>query len=84
MTRVVEEETVMRLSAGDEPVHGANDVCTSGSTRGILLVIRENDHIVVSKSISLVQKRCQIPDIVDAPFEFIRGAGIIDTDQQRL
>ena len=67
----MKEKTVVGLSASDEPMHRTNNICTSRSAGGILLVIGQNDHVVVSKSIALVQKRLQIPDIVDATFELI-------------
>ena len=65
-------------------MHRANNVCAGGSAGRTLLVIGQNDHIVITKSVSVFQKRCQIPDIVNTTLELIRSAKVIDTDQQSL
>src|SRR5271156_3522408 len=84
MTRIMKEKTVVGFSVRNKPMHCANDIRTRRSTSGILLVIRQYDHIVISKSIPLIQKRLQIPDIVDTTFKLIRCARVIYPDQQRL
>jgi hypothetical protein len=78
----VEEERVVWTSVLDEPVHGPQDILLSGLAHGVLLVIRENDHVLALVAKVLDEVCRHVPDVVDTPPELAALVEVVDADQQ--
>ena len=84
MTREVDEERIVWLSISDEPMHGTQDVGLGRYTHGILLIVRQNDHILAAIPVSLMQEGGHVGYIVDTTVQFVGLTKIVDPDEQRL
>lgn len=78
----MEEERVVRARVLDQPVHGPQYVLLGWLAHGILLVVREDDHILALVPKLLDQVGRHIPDVVDASPQLAALAKVIDADQQ--
>ena len=65
-------------------MHCAQDVRFCGLAHGVLLVIRERDHVLALVPKELVQVCAHVLDIVDAATELAPLAKVVDTNQQRF
>lgn len=80
----MEEERIVRLGILDEPVHSPKNVSLGGLTHGVLLIIRQDNHVFASVSEVLVQVGGHVLDIVDTSAQLALLVEVVDTDQQRL
>jgi hypothetical protein len=80
---VMQEEAVAGLGIGDQPVHGADHIGFSRPTNRIGLVVCKSDDIIWSKAMVL-DKLLDVLDVVDAAFQRLLGANIVDSDQKGL
>ena len=84
LTRVVEEKGVVRTGILDQPVHGAQDVGLGRLAHGVLLVIRQQDHVFAGVAEVLVEVGGHVLDVVDAAAQLPFLVEVVDTDQESL
>ena len=65
-------------------MHGLHDVLFGRLASGVLLVVRQDHHILAFVTESLVQESRHVLDIVDAPSQLPPLAKVINTNQQGL
>jgi hypothetical protein len=84
LTRVVEEERVVRPGVLHQPVHRAQDILLRRLANGVLLIVGQDDHVVPLVSIRLVQERGHVLHVVDASPQLAPLSEVVYADQQRL
>lgn len=80
----MEEEGIVGLRILDQPVHGAEDIGLGRLAHGVLLVIREEDHIFAGISEVLIEICRHVLNIVNASSQLTLLAEIVDSNQQCL
>lgn len=83
-TRVMEEQGVVGPGVLDQPVHGAQDVLLGGLTHGVLLIVRQDDHVLPLVAEMLDEVGRHVPYVVDAAAELAALAKVVDADEQRF
>lgn len=84
LTRVVEEEGVVRPGVLHQPVHCAQDVLLRRLADGVLLVVCQDDHVVPLVAVCLVQERGHVLHVVDASPQLPSLSEVVYANQQRL
>jgi hypothetical protein len=82
LTRVVEEERVIRRGPLNQPVHGTEDVLLRGLTHGVLLVIREDYHVFPPIPEVLNQVGSHVANVIDTAAQLTALAKVVNADQQ--
>jgi len=78
MATIMKEQIVVRLRARNKPVHGTEDIGSSGLSTGIFLVVCEDDHVVPGKMIAFMHELRHVFDVVDTAFQLLCCAKVID------
>lgn len=65
-------------------MHRSQDIRFSRLTHGILLIVREDNHILSGVAEVLIQIGRHIPGIINAPAQLSLLSKVVDPDQQRL
>lgn len=65
-------------------MHGCQDVVLQGLALGVLLVVRQDNHVVPLVLKPFVQEPRHVLDIIDAPSQLALLPKVIDADEQRL
>jgi hypothetical protein len=65
-------------------VHGTQDILLCWLAHGILLVVREDDHVLTLVAEVLHEVGCHVADVVDAASQLASLTKVVDTDQQAL
>jgi hypothetical protein len=79
MATVMKEKTVIGPGVFHQPLHRADHVGFGWVGQRMWLVVRENHHIVIRKSV-LVQESFDVQGVVDASVQLVWRAEIIYTD----
>lgn len=80
----MEEEGVISSGVLDKPMHGTQDIGLCGLAHGVLLVVCEDDHVLSSVAVALVQVVGHVLDVVDASSQLSALVEVVDSDQQGL
>lgn len=80
----MEKEGIIRLRILDQPMHGPQDVSLRRLAHGVLLVIRQQHHVLARVAKVLVQIRRHVLDIVDTTTQLTLLPEIVDSNQQGL
>lgn len=84
MARVVEKERVIWLRVLDQPVHRPKDILLGRLAHGVLLIIRQDNHVLSPVAVVLDQVSGHVAHVIDAATELTTLAKVVDAHQQRL
>ena len=84
LTRVMEEERIILLRPGHQPRHSPQYIRLGRYAHRVLLVIRQDDHILAPVPVSLNQKVGHVPHVVNASPQLALLPEVVDADQERL
>ena len=76
------KQRIIRLSIPHQPLHRPENIRLGRNTHRILLIIRKNHHILAPIPELVVQEDRHVGDIVDAPAQLVRLAGVVDADEK--
>lgn len=82
LTRIMKEQRIIRPRVLHQPVHRPDYILFRWLTHGILLVIRQNHHVLPFVAKVTIQVARQVLDIVDTSPQRALLAKIVDADQQ--
>lgn len=80
----MEKERIIRLRILDQPMHRPQDVSLRRLAHGVLLVVRQQHHVLARVAEVLVQIRRHVLDIVDTTTQLALLPEIVDSNQQGL
>lgn len=80
----MQEESIVRPGTIHQPLHRAKNVVFGGLRNGVLLIVRQDDHILPLVSISLHQELRHVLGVVDAASQLAALPKVVDTDQEGL
>lgn len=83
-TRVVEKQRVIWSCILHKPMHRPNNVCFGRLACRILLIVRQDNHILQSISVPLIQEALHVFDIIDTASQLSALPKVIDSNQQGL
>lgn len=84
LTRVVEEKSIVRLGVFDKPIHGLLHILLGRNLARVLLVVRQDDHVLPLVVIAFVEEPRDVGDIVDAAAQLTLLAKVVDADEKSL
>lgn len=84
VTRVVEEERIIRFRVLDQPMHSSQDVLLGWLTHRVLLVVGQDNHILPCVSKIAVEVCRHVLDVIDATSKLAPLAKVVDAYQQSL
>lgn len=80
----MEEEGIIGLCVGDEPVHSVLHILLGGNLARILLVVRQDHHVLPLIAVTFVQEPRHIVHIVDAAAQLALLTKVVNADEQGL
>ena len=83
-TGVVEEESIVWLRVADQPFHGLLHVLLGRNLARVLLIIRQDNHVLPLVAIALVEEPRHVGDVVDAAAQLALLAKVVDADEESL
>lgn len=68
----------------DQPMHRPNNIRLRRLTQRIILIIRQNHHILPTIAVNIVEENRHLSHVVDASFQLVGLTKVVDANQQRF
>lgn len=83
MPRVMKHQRVTGLQIANEPYQAVHDVVPRGSQSGIGVIVRHEQHLIISEAHTMSQKVVHASCVINAPVKLRRGARVINATDKR-